>query len=333
MPKMDPPLFSSPVIHRYQNGAPVLSKANVPYPADCVFNAGVAKFQGKYIMVFRDDFGNTGGGHFAGTYVGVAYSNDGLTWSVRNTPFLTPESLGDPDVIRVYDPRLTVMDGRCYLCFAVDTRHGLRGGIAVTDDFESIQVLSLSAPDNRNMVLFPEKTGGRYVRLERPMPVYSQWGKNRFDVWISDSPDLRDWGNSRVLLAAENVPFSNDKIGPGAPPVKTKEGWLTLFHAVDFDPSRGKNGWENVWQKRYTAGIMLLDLENPSKIRGLCPTPLLAPETKWETGEGYRTNVIFPGGMILEESGEVKIYYGASDTVECLAMADVNDLIALCLQK
>ena len=132
MPKMDPPLFSSPVIHRYQNGAPVLSKANVPYPADCVFNAGVAKFQGKYIMVFRDDFGNTGGGHFAGTYVGVAYSNDGLTWSVRNTPFLTPESLGDPDVIRVYDPRLTVMDGRCYLCFAVDTRHGLRGGIAVS---------------------------------------------------------------------------------------------------------------------------------------------------------------------------------------------------------
>lgn len=333
MPKMEPQLFSSNVIHRYQNGRPVLSKTDVPYPADCVFNAGVAKFRGKYVMVFRDDYGNTGGGHFEGTCVGVAFSDDGLSWSVRPTPFLTAESLGDPDVIRVYDPRLTVMDNRCYLCFAVDTKHGLRGGIAVTEDFEKIEVLSLSVPDNRNMVLFPGKINGRYVRLERPMPVYSQWGKNHFDAWISYSPDLRCWGDSQLLLAVENVPFANDKIGPGAPPVKTEEGWLTLFHAVDLDPSRGKNGWENVWQKRYTAGIMLLDLEDPEKIRGICPYPLIAPETIWETDEGYRTNVIFPGGMILEDSGEVKIYYGASDTVECLATADVNELISLCLQK
>ncbi len=330
MPKMQPEMVSSPAIHRYNGGAPVLSAKDIPYAADCIFNAGVAKFQGKYVMVFRNDFDHIPRGGFRGCVVGVAFSDDGKSWTVRDTPFLSPESLGDPDVTRVYDPRLTVMDGRCYLCFAVDTRHGLRGGIAVTDDFEKIQVLSLSEPDNRNMVLFPEKIGGTYVRLDRPMPVYSR-GKDRFDLWLSRSPDLRYWGDHKLVLGVEDVPFANDKIGPGAPPIRTEAGWLTLFHAVHRDDAgRGKNGWEDKWAKCYHAGIMLLDLEDPSRIIGMSKEPLLAPETSWEADEGFRTNVIFPGGMLLEDSGEVKIYYGASDTVECLATADVHDLIALC---
>ncbi len=330
MPKMQPEMVSSPAIHRYNGGAPVLSAKDIPYAADCIFNAGVAKFQGKYVMVFRNDFDHIPRGGFRGCVVGVAFSDDGKSWTVRDTPFLSPESLGDPDVTRVYDPRLTVMDGRCYLCFAVDTRHGLRGGIAVTDDFEKIQVLSLSEPDNRNMVLFPEKISGTYVRLDRPMPVYSR-GKDRFDLWLSRSPDLRYWGDHKLVLGVEDVPFANDKIGPGAPPIRTEAGWLTLFHAVHRDDAgRGKNGWEDKWAKCYHAGIMLLDLEDPSRIIGMSKEPLLAPETSWEADEGFRTNVIFPGGMLLEDSGEVKIYYGASDTVECLATADVHDLIALC---
>ncbi|WP_202972410.1 FAD-dependent oxidoreductase [Clostridium thermosuccinogenes] len=132
------------------------------------------------------------------------------------------------------------------------------------------------------------------------------------------------------LSAVDTDGQGNDKIGPGAPPVKTEKGWLTTFHAVDLDPSRGKNGWESAWKKRYCAGIMLLDLEDPSKVIGLCKDPLIAPETDYETVDGFRTNVIFPGGMILEDDGEVKIYYGAADTVECLATAHVDDLIKLC---
>ena len=136
MPKMQPEIVSSPVIHRYNGGAPVLSAKDIPYAADCIFNAGVAKYQGKYVMVFRNDFDHIPHGGFKGCVVGVAFSNDGKNWEVRDTPFLNRDSLGDPDVTRVYDPRLTVMDGKCYLCFAVDTHHGLRGGIAVTEDFE-----------------------------------------------------------------------------------------------------------------------------------------------------------------------------------------------------
>ncbi|RXZ78968.1 glycosidase [Paenibacillaceae bacterium] len=328
---LQPLLSSSRIIQRHPAN-PILAPADVPYHPAMVFNAGVTKYENNYVMVFRNDYGDeeqqTILPHET-TNLGIAYSKDGVKWDVAPTPCW---SWNDEEVIRVYDPRLTVIEGRCYMCFAVDTKHGVRGGIAVTEDFSSFEVLSLSVPDNRNMVLFPEKIGGAYVRLERPFPVYGRGGIDRFDTWISDSPDLRYWGNSKLLLGVEQVPFANDKVGPGAPPIKTDRGWLTTFHAVDIAPDRGKNGWESAWKKRYCAGIMLLDLDDPSRIVGMSQSPLLAPEAAYETAGGFRNHVIFPGGMVLEDTGEVKIYYGAADTVECLATADVNDLIRLCLE-
>lgn len=332
MHRMMPLLESSKVIERYAGGEPILSKKDMPYEAECIFNAGVTKYHGKYCMLFRNDYRFGGVSAFEKCAIGVAVSSDGIKWDVEDRIFLKPEDLHDPDVKRVYDPRLTVIEDELFMCFAVDTSHGIRGGIAKILNFdtenEKIEVLHLTAPDNRNMVLFPEKVGGRYVRLERPFPVYSR-GKDRFDIWISYSYDMKYWGDTKFLLGVEDVPFANDKIGPGAPPIKTDRGWLTLFHAVDIDRTRGKNGWEEKWQKRYSIGLMLLDLENPSKVVGLYDKPLMAPETVWETDEGYRTNVLFPGGLIEEPDGTVKIYYGASDTVECLATAKLEELFTL----
>jgi beta-1,4-mannooligosaccharide/beta-1,4-mannosyl-N-acetylglucosamine phosphorylase len=322
-------LRSSSVVRRYP-GNPILGPADVPYGPALVFNVGVAKYQGRYIMAFRSDYAVNGVIDTSLTDIGLAESGDGIHWTPRPAPIFT---LHDQENLRAYDPRLTVMDGKVYLCFAVDTHHGLRAGIAVTEDLEHFDVLTLSLPDNRNVVLFPEKINGLYYRLDRPFPIYSRSDPERFDIWISASPDLHYWGDSHLLLGVEHVPFANRKIGPGAPPVRTKQGWLTLFHAVDFDPARGKNGWEERWQKRYSAGIMLLDLDDPRKIVGIARRPLLAPEVPYETSTGFRTNVIFPGGMILEEDGEVKIYYGAADTVTCLATAHVDELIQLCLEE
>jgi beta-1,4-mannooligosaccharide/beta-1,4-mannosyl-N-acetylglucosamine phosphorylase len=321
---------TSPVIHRHPLN-PILSAKDIPFPATLVFNAGVTKFQGRYVMAFRDDYKYTPDGptDFESTCIGIATSPDGVSWTVRPKPIFL---MGGKEFQRAYDPRLTVIEGRCYMCFAVDTKHGLRGGIAVTDDLERFEILHLTLPDNRNLVLFPEKVGGEYVRLDRPFPVYSRGGGDRFDLWLSRSPDLRFWGKSDLVMGVEDVAFANDKIGPAAPPVKTKHGWLTTFHAVDIDRTRGKRGWEKVWQKRYCAGIMLLDLEDPTKIVGKSEVPLLVPEASYEHDDGYALDVIFPGGMILEDSGEVKIYYGAADTVECLATADVDELVALCME-
>ncbi len=321
-------LESSPVIKRYPHN-PVLSAKDVPYSSALVFNAGATKYNGKYIMCFRNDYGSLEEQRIEGTNIGVAFSDDGIHWEVRPEPCFT---LRVDEIIHVYDPRLIVIEDKCYMCFAMDTLHGVRGCIAVTDDFERFELLHMTLPDNRNLVLFPEKVNGKYVRLERPFPAYSR-GVDRFDIWISDSPDLIHWGNSYLVLAVEDVPFANNKIGPGAPPVRTPKGWLTVFHSVDEDPARGKDGWEQSWKKRYTAGVMLLDSENPSRVVGLYKEPLMVPEVKYEVEGGYRNKVVFPTGMILEESGEVKIYYGAADTVIGLATAHVDDLLNLCLQK
>ncbi len=335
MPAVLPALATHPCIKK--RPAPILRAADLPYPSSLVFNAGVIRYRGEYVMVFRNDYGTDQYGYenenrrFTGTSVGVARSKNGIDgWRFDPTPLMDsndPEK--DPELKRFYDPRVIQIDGRLYLCLAMDTRHGIRGAIAaLSDDLKSYELISASVPENRNMVLFPEKIGGEYVRLERPMPVYSR-GRDRFDIWLSRSPDLVYWGKSALVLGVEDVPFANDKIGPTASPIKTDRGWLTLFHAVDRDEERGKNGWEKKWTKRYTAGLMLLDLNDPSKVLSVYKEPLIAPDLPAETDEGFRQNVIFPCGMLLEDNGEVKIYYGASDTCVCLASAQLDDLLGL----
>lgn len=316
---------------------PILSAKDIPYEASLVFNAGVCKWQGKYVMLFRNDYGSAeedwraargAGKPYPGfsTNLGIATSDDGIHWTPGPKPVWT---VRDDEVLRVYDPRLTVVEGRVVVCFAMDTRHGLRGGVATTEDFERFDVKSLSLPDNRNMVVFPERIGGDYIRLERPMPVYSRYGKTEaFDIWLSASPDLRFWGDSRLVLGAERVPYATTKIGPAAPPVRTPKGWLTTIHSVRVS-GRELSSWEGGWRKEYCAGLMLLDLDDPSKVVGLSRAPFLPPVEDYETA-GFRGSVIFPGGMILEDSGEVKIYYGAADTVECLATASLGELLRLC---
>ena len=304
---------------------PVLTAEDVPYDATLVFNAGVTKWRGRYVMVFRNDICKPRTREIHDRNLGLALSDNGLDWQVVPKPINVEE--GHP-LRGCYDPRLTVLDGRLYLCFATGLR-GTRGGVAVTDDLEKWEVLNVSVPDNRNMVVFPERIDGKIVRLERPFAGYLR-PNDRFDMWLSRSPDGRYWGDSALVLNCDQLPWTNDKIGPGAPPVKTEHGWLVLLHAVDRDDSR-RWGWDGTWNKRYTIAVALLDLEDPSRAIGYSRSPILVPEEeqRYEV-EGYRPYVLFPGGMILEDDGEVKVYYGASDTVEALATCHVDDLLALC---
>ncbi len=336
---------------------PILTKENIPYKAEFIFNAGVAKIKGKYVMIFRNDYGFDASqypkswGNNRGISVGIAVSDNGIdNWQVRERPLVDMHwNMGDaepgydsfgkvfpeyPDILRLYDPRIIPIEDEIYLCLAMDTVHGLRGCIArLNDTLDDFEIISASVPDNRNMVLFPEKIDGYYVRLERPFPVYSR-GKDRFDIWLSKSSDLKFWGESKLVLGVEDVPYANDKIGPAAPPVKTKYGWLTLFHAVDKETEgRGQTEWDLYWNKRYTAGVMLLDLNDPSKVIGMSKEPLIVPDMPYESDYGFRQNVIFPGGLIVEDNGEVKIYYGAADSVECVAFSTVDELVALCTEK
>ena len=355
MAKWMPELFGAECIRKLDK--PIITCKDVPYKAQFVFNAGVAKIKGKYVIIFRNDYNMdmsyypNGYGNNRAISIGIAVSDNGVdNWKFHEKPHVDMhweaedkkpgvDSRGRifpdyPDILRLYDPRIIPMEDNIYICLAMDTMHGLRGCIAkLNDTFDDFEIISASVPDNRNMVLFPEKIDGYYVRLERPFPVYSRGG-DRFDIWLSKSPDLKFWGESKLVLGVEDVPYANDKIGPSAPPVKTKYGWLTLFHAVDKEAEgRGQSEWDLRWNKRYTAGVMLLDLNDPSKVIGMSKKPLIVPDMPYEADYGFRQNVIFPGGMIVEDDGEVKIYYGAADSVECVAFSTVEELVALCTEK
>lgn len=317
---------------RRHPGNPILTKDDLPYPGTLVYNPGVVRAGDRYVMVFRVDHGYSPGriGYgFETIDLGIAYSDDGIVWDVQNRTVLS--TLKNDENIWAYDPRLVCVGGsELLLTFCLDTRHGMRAGVARTTDFETFEVISLSLPDLRNVVLFPELVDGRYVRLERPFPIYLRrtWGQHdRFDIWLSKSPDLRHWGDTELVLAVEEVPYATEKIGPGPPPVLTPGGWLTIFHAVDTGPNRPVSGWEGTWAKRYTAGAMLLDRLDPARVLGITPEPILVPEAPYEMTSGFRPNVVFPTGVVVE-GDEALVYYGASDSVICVATASVDELLA-----
>src|SRR3954447_14120359 len=186
---------------RRHPGNPIITSADLPYPGTLVYNPGVVRAMDRYVMVFRVDHGyatDRVGYGFETIDLGIAFSDDGVTWAVQDRTVLG--GLRNQENLWAYDPRLVTIGAEHYLTFCVDTRHGMRAGIATTTDFESFDVVSLSPPDLRNVVLFPELVDGRYLRLERPFPIYLRrtWGQHdRFDIWLSRSPDLRYWGDSR----------------------------------------------------------------------------------------------------------------------------------------
>lgn len=326
------------VVTRYA-GNPILSAKDVPYEANLVFNAGVIKYRGRYVMLFRDDFNYTkkmfddwaegkGELHGPSCQIGLAFSEDGFHWKVEPQSVITRENaskyLGE-EVAQAYDPRVTVIDDQVYMTFATNTLAGdNRCGLIRTTDFQHFEPICATLPNNRNVLLFPEKIGGFYYRLERP------FSEDKGDIWISKSPDLRFWGEHKRLLDRRVLSFCNSKIGPGAPPIRTKKGWLTLFHTVT-EVDHALYSWETPykeWHSKYSMGLMLLDLNDPSKVLGIYDKALLEPEMPYEL-EGFRGSVLFPGAMIPEDDGTVKIYYGAADTVECVATAKLDDLVNL----
>jgi predicted GH43/DUF377 family glycosyl hydrolase len=210
------------------------------------------------------------------------------------------------------------MEGEYLLTYSAYSRHGVRIALARTKDFKSIERVALiTQADLRNVVIFPEKFQGRYARLDRPHSEISPWS-----IWISYSPDLVHWGDSRVIMKPVPYHWDEMKIGPGAPPFKTDQGWLHIYHGV-FKTMAGAV---------YRLGAALHDLNDPGKIIGVSDQWILQPEDPWEVS-GYVPNVVFTCGAVPEDDGTIKIYWGGADTVMCAGTAVIDDLVQLCLTK
>jgi len=299
-------------VTRYKHN-PILTKDDVPYPVQTVHNAGVAKFDGKYIMLFRSHL-DTGR-----SIIGIAESKDGFKFKVRSKPFMVPSKeagFSEYEEYGVEDPRITFLEDAYYITYSAYSRHGVRIGLAKTRDFETIERIAfITQSDYRNTVIFPEKINGRYVKLDRPHSEISPWS-----IWISYSPDLRHWGDSKLIMKPVTYHWDQMKIGPGAPPIKTDKGWLSIYHGV-FATMDGSV---------YRLGAALHKLDDPAEIIGVGNRWILQPEEPWEI-VGYVHNVVFTCAAVAENNGTLKLYWGGADKVMCAGTAIIDELVELCL--
>jgi predicted GH43/DUF377 family glycosyl hydrolase len=278
-----------------------------------VHNAGVAKRGGRYVMLFRSHL-PTGR-----SVIGIAESGDGFDFSVGSEPFLSPAADGpfaEYEEYGVEDPRITLLEGEYYITYSAYSRHGVRIGLAKTVDFGNVErVAFICRADERNVVLFPERIGGRYMRLDRPHTHITPWS-----IWVSYSPDLVYWGDSRAVMKPRMYCWDEAKIGPGAPPIRTGQGWLSIYHGVFSTMAGGV----------YRLGAALHALDAPCRVLGVADRWILEPRAAYER-TGYVPNVVFCCGAVAEDDGTLKIYYGAADTVMCVAEANIDELVELCL--
>jgi len=294
------------VVKRYP-GNPIITPEMIP-GANAVFNSAVVRYGEKYAAILRVE---TKKGYQS---MRVAWSDDGIHFDVQpgevlvptEEPFLTYEEA-------IYDPRITQIGDIYYICYAAENRYGCQVSVSKTKDFQVFEKVAIACePTNRNMVLFPEKINGLYARLDRPF----QYG-GQGHIWLSYSPDLVFWGKSVCIMESRRFAWDQGKIGPGAPPIKTDEGWLVLYHGT----TPRCNGLI------YKAGVALLDLEDPSKVVARSKEYLLAPSALYER-IGDVPNVVFVTSAIPDfENDEVRIYYGAADTCFCMATAKISALI------
>lgn len=327
---------------RYE-GNPVLSPDPAhPWESRVAANPGAwyDEERGEVVMLYRasghdDEFK---------VHFGMATSRDGYRFErVSGEPVFSPSADGF-DGGCVEDPRLVKMGEYYYIIYAARPfppghywlhpkdrpynppvcppefpwtlrENATSSGLLLTKDFRTyVRAGRMTNPsvDDRDVILFPERIGGKFVMLHRPMNwVGPQYGTDHPAIWLATSDDLLCWSDSRILLKAQ-FEWENRKVGGSTPPIRTEAGWLTVYHAV------GKDG-------HYRLGAMLLDLEDPMRILHISPDWLMQPEEDYEL-EGYYRGCVFPCGNVVID-GTFFLYYGGADKYVGIATCPLGDLL------
>lgn len=232
------------------------------------------------------------------SYLKVFFSKDGRTIDRQGVAIL-PESIYEEYGIE--DPRITIIDGVCHITYVAVSRHGVSTCLMTTSDFEHFERHGIIfCPENKDVLLFPEKIDGEYLAMHRPVTSI------RFrppEMWLARSPDLIHWGGHQQLLGAEGT-WQNSRIGGGTPPLRTDAGWMTIYHGSQREVGDEGPGI-------YTAGVLLLDGARPHRILGRSQVPIIRPVEPFEK-RGFVNNVIFPTAIVPRRD-DLLIYYGAAD--------------------
>jgi predicted GH43/DUF377 family glycosyl hydrolase len=241
------------------------------------------------------------------SHLRLARSTDGIRFEIEDVPALFPEN--DYETFGLEDPRITLIDGIYYISFVAVCPFGVTTCLASTKDFKSFQRHGvIFCPENKDVVLLPEKIEGKFYALHRP--VSPLFGKH--EIWIAESGDLCCWGNHRYLMGPCPESWDEIKIGAGAAPVRIDQGWLEIYHGVDRD-------------NRYCLGAVLLDSREPWNVVARAESPIFEPQADYEC-KGFFGNVVFSCGLLCED-GRLRIYYGAADTALCYAELSLDETI------
>ncbi len=244
------------------------------------------------------------------SHLRLVCSDDGIHFSEPGNFETRIFGKGPLESFGIEDCRVTKINNTYYLTYTEVSRHGVGVGLMHTQNWQTIlREGMILPPHNKDCALFPEKINGKYYCLHRPSGV--DIGGNF--IWISSSMDLKHWGDHRCILNTRANAFDSARVGAGASPIKTPEGWLEIYHGADA-------------QHRYCLGAMLMDLTDPHKVIARSTEPIMEPIEKYEQ-EGFFGHVVFTNGHIVEDD-TITVYYGASDTVICGARFSVNEILA-----
>lgn len=300
------------VLLRRHASNPILTAANWPYAIHTVFNAGATRLpDGTTLLLCRVE-DRSGLSHLC-----AARSANGVDgWVIDSEPTLLPDAERPEELWGIEDPRITFVEelGKYAIAYTAFGKGGPGIGLALTTDFRTFERLGLALqPDDKDAALLPRRLNGSFALLHRPM------AHGHGDIWLSFSPDLRNWGDHRpVLRARRGGWWDANKIGLSPPLIETPRGWLMLYHGVRQTASGSI----------YRLGVALLDGDRPDRCLLRGGSWIFGPEAAYECA-GDVANVTFPCGYTLDGDGDtLNLYYGAADTSVALATGSIRQLLA-----
>lgn len=324
------------LLQRYEKNPILIPNEANWWESKAVFNCAILHYENKFHMLYRA----------IGEYeryisrIGYASSTDGYSFARSNHIALEPTQ--DYEKYGIEDPRMVEIDNQVYITYVILSAYVTDGAVveastalATTTDFlkyTRLRVITSKGSNNKDVVLFPEKMSqqqssvlssstssnnadgaGKYFFLHRPSSwIGSTYGVDKPSIWLGEGNALTNFEKHTLLLKPEED-WEELKVGAGPPPIKTRAGWLVIYHGVSRE-------------KVYSAGAALLDLHDPSKIIGRTKTPILEPKERYEK-LGDVNNVVFPTGACIVDNDKLFVYYGAADKVCCLATTDLNYLL------
>jgi predicted GH43/DUF377 family glycosyl hydrolase len=244
------------------------------------------------------------------SHLRVARSPDGVHFALDPDVAIRP---ADPmEEYGIEDPRITEIDGVFQITYVAVSRLGITTARMSTTDFRTFERHgTIMYPDQKDVVLFPEKVDGMYLAFTRPMP--GSFGRV-LGLWLAESDDLVHWGRHRPVAQPRNRMWDEMRVGASLVPIRIEEGWLVVYHGADR-------------MNRYGAGALLLDAGDPTKVLARSTRPIMVPEEEYEH-DGFLHDVVFPSGHVDLGDGHIRVYYGAADTVLCAADLAIDDIVS-----